>query len=181
MFIIRLRAIFSSLFIAWILVRFVLPHFWLHLSVVFHDRYVIKTFKTACILFGGARKTRPTSTRCTSQVPRYNYLLLMFDKQKLYGNGPTINWPRLKFTIALWSWDLHRVGVGVGELLSVHSLKWNPNDVLITCKVISNSLAIQRRKMSDWSSRDHVTLPHSKWRQYLHSLFIPVERRLIAA
>ena len=38
-----------------------------------------------------------------------------------------------------------------------------------------------RRKMSDWSSRDHVTLPSSKCRQYLHSLFIPVERRLIAA
>ena len=35
--------------------------------------------------------------------------------------------------------------------------------------------------MSDWSTRDHVTLPNSKWRQYLHSLFIPVERRLIAA
>ena len=30
-------------------------------------------------------------------------------------------------------------------------------------------------------SRDHVTLPNSEWRQYLHSLFIPVERRLIAA
>ena len=37
------------------------------------------------------------------------------------------------------------------------------------------------RKMSDWSSRDHVTSPNSKWRQYLHTLFIPVERRLIAA
>ena len=35
--------------------------------------------------------------------------------------------------------------------------------------------------MSDWSTRDHVTLPNSKWRQYLHRLFIPVERRLIAA
>jgi len=40
---------------------------------------------------------------------------------------------------------------------------------------------LHRRKMSDWSSRDHVTLPNSKWRQYLHTLFIPVERRLIAA
>ena len=40
---------------------------------------------------------------------------------------------------------------------------------------------LHRRKMSDWSTRDHVTLPNSKWRQYLHSLFIPVERRLIAA
>ena len=40
---------------------------------------------------------------------------------------------------------------------------------------------IHRRKMSDWSTRDHVTLPNSKWRQYLHRLFIPVERRLIAA
>ena len=40
---------------------------------------------------------------------------------------------------------------------------------------------VHRRKMSDWSSRDHVTLPNSKWRQYLHTLFIPVERRLIAA
>ena len=37
------------------------------------------------------------------------------------------------------------------------------------------------RKMSDSSKRDHVTLPNSKWRQYLHRLFIPVERRLIAA
>ena len=27
-----------------------------------------------------------------------------------------------------------------------------------------------RRKMSDWSTRDHVTLPNSKWRQYLHRL-----------
>ena len=35
--------------------------------------------------------------------------------------------------------------------------------------------------MSDWLSRDHVTLPNSKWRQHLHSLFIPVERRLIGA
>ena len=42
-------------------------------------------------------------------------------------------------------------------------------------------LNLHRRKMSDWSSRDHVTLPNSKWRQYLHTLFIPVERRLIAA
>ena len=40
---------------------------------------------------------------------------------------------------------------------------------------------LHRRKMSDWPSRDHVTLQNSKWRQYLHSLFIPVERRLIAA
>ena len=40
---------------------------------------------------------------------------------------------------------------------------------------------VHRRKMSDWSTRDHVTLPNSKWRQYLHSLFIIVERRLIAA
>ena len=38
-----------------------------------------------------------------------------------------------------------------------------------------------RRKMSDWSTRDHVTLPNSKWRQYIHLLFIPVERREIAA
>ena len=36
-------------------------------------------------------------------------------------------------------------------------------------------------KMSDWLTRDHVTLPNSKWWQYLHRLFIPVERRLIAA
>ena len=36
-------------------------------------------------------------------------------------------------------------------------------------------------EMSDYSSRDHVTLPNSKWRPYLHSLFIPVERRLIEA
>ena len=37
-----------------------------------------------------------------------------------------------------------------------------------------------RRKMSDWSTRDKVTLPNSKWHQYVHGLFIPVERRLIA-
>ena len=42
-------------------------------------------------------------------------------------------------------------------------------------------LSVHRRKTSDWSTRDHVTLPNSKWRQYLHRLFIPVERRLIAA
>ena len=36
-----------------------------------------------------------------------------------------------------------------------------------------------RRKMPDWSTRDHVTLPNSKWRQYPHRLFIPVEVRLI--
>ena len=35
--------------------------------------------------------------------------------------------------------------------------------------------------MHDWSTRDHVTLPNSKWRQYPHRLFIPVEIRLIAA
>ena len=40
---------------------------------------------------------------------------------------------------------------------------------------------LHRREMSDWSTRDHVTLPNPKWRQYLHRLFIPVERRLIAA
>ena len=39
---------------------------------------------------------------------------------------------------------------------------------------------IHRRKTSDWSTRDHVTLPNSKWRLYLHRLFIPVERSLIA-
>ena len=27
-----------------------------------------------------------------------------------------------------------------GELLPIHSLKWNPNDVLTTCKAISNGL-----------------------------------------
>ena len=42
-------------------------------------------------------------------------------------------------------------------------------------------IEFHRRKTSDWSTRDHVTLPNSKWRQYLHRLFIPVERRLIAA
>ena len=40
---------------------------------------------------------------------------------------------------------------------------------------------VHRRKTSHWSTRDHVTLPNSKWRQYLDRLFIPVERRLIAA
>ena len=37
-----------------------------------------------------------------------------------------------------------------------------------------------RRKMSDWSTRD-VTLPNSKWRQYIYRLLIPVLRRLIVA
>ena len=46
---------------------------------------------------------------------------------------------------------------------------------------IKEAKSFHRRKMSDWSSRDHVTLPNSKWRQYLQTLFIPVERRLIAA
>ena len=41
-------------------------------------------------------------------------------------------------------------------------------------------LILHRRKMSDWSTSDHVTLPKSKWRQYPYRLFIPVER-LIAA
>ena len=31
---------------------------------------------------------------------------------------------------------------------------------------------IHLRKMSDWSTRDHVTLPNSKWRQYLHRLWV---------
>ena len=30
---------------------------------------------------------------------------------------------------------------GGGELLPIHSLKWNPNDVLTTCKAISNAFA----------------------------------------
>ena len=42
-------------------------------------------------------------------------------------------------------------------------------------------VAVHRRKMSEWSTCDHVTLPSSKWRQYLHRLFIPVQRRLTAA
>ena len=41
--------------------------------------------------------------------------------------------------------------------------------------------SLHRRKTSDWSMRDHVTWPNSKWRLYLHRLFIPVERRFIAA
>ena len=49
------------------------------------------------------------------------------------------------------------------------------------CFQYGRSNSFHRRKMSDWSTRDHVTLPNSKWRQYLRRLFIPVERRLIAA
>ena len=49
------------------------------------------------------------------------------------------------------------------------------------CFNFVNWVKFHRRKTSDWSTRDHVTLPDLKWRQYLHSLFIPVERRLIAA
>ena len=45
----RFRAIFSQPF-ARILVRFVLPHFWLYLFVGFHDRYVIKAFRTAYLV-----------------------------------------------------------------------------------------------------------------------------------
>ena len=41
--------------------------------------------------------------------------------------------------------------------------------------------SLHRRKTSDWSMRDHVTWPNSKWRLYLHRLFIPVERRFIVA
>ena len=62
---IRSRAIFSQPF-AGILVRFVLPHFWLYLFVGFHDTYFIKTFRTAYLVV--LEKTRPTSTRCTVQV-----------------------------------------------------------------------------------------------------------------
>ena len=62
---IRLRPIFSQPF-ARILVRFVLPHFWLYLFVGFHDRYVIKAFRTAYLV--ELTKTPPTSTRCTAQV-----------------------------------------------------------------------------------------------------------------
>ena len=32
-------------------------------------------------------------------------------------------------------------GGGGGELLPIHSLKWNPNDVVTTCKAISKDLA----------------------------------------
>ena len=32
-------------------------------------------------------------------------------------------------------------------------------------------ISFHRRKTSDWSTRDHVTLPNSKWRQYIHRLF----------
>ena len=49
-----------------------------------------------------------------------------------------------------------------------------------SCSSIS-SQKLHRRKISDWSSRDYLTLPNSKWRQYPHRLFIPKERRLIAA
>ena len=34
-----------------------------------------------------------------------------------------------------------QVSGGGGELLPIHSLKWNPNDVLTTCKAISNAFA----------------------------------------
>ena len=40
-----------------------------------------------------------------------------------------------------------------------------------SCSQKNRSARLHRRKMTDWSSRDHVTLPHSKWRQYLHTLF----------
>ena len=33
------------------------------------------------------------------------------------------------------------LGGGGGKLLPIHSLKWNPNNVLTTCKVISKGLA----------------------------------------
>ena len=64
-------------------------------------------------------------------------------------------------------------------------ITWPANICLqiMVCSLVmlSNCVWLSRRKMSDWSSRDHVTLPNSKWRQYFHTLFIPVERRLIAA
>ena len=48
------------------------------------------------------------------------------------------------------------------------------------CVDIFRQWMLHRVKTSDWSTRDHVTLPNSKSRQYLHHLFISVERRLIA-
>ena len=51
----------------------------------------------------------------------------------------------------------------------------------LTAVTLMRCVVIHRRKMSDWSSSDHVTLPNLKWRQYPHTLFIPVEGRLIAA
>ena len=45
-----------------------------------------------------------------------------------------------------FKWGLRVCGVCIGggggaELLPIHSLKWNPNDVLTTCKAISKGLA----------------------------------------
>ena len=37
--------------------------------------------------------------------------------------------------------DYHTQGGGGGELLPIHSLKWNPNDVLTTCKAFRKGLA----------------------------------------
>ena len=54
------------------------------------------------------------------------------------------------------------------------------DDIALEQNIIS-CRQFHRRKTSDWSTRDHVTLPNSKWRQYLHRLFIPVDRRLFAA
>ena len=48
---------------------------------------------------------------------------------------------------------------------------------LCTCVRYWPGRGIHQRKMSDWLTQDHVTLPNSKWRQDLHH----VERRLIAA
>ena len=56
------------------------------------------------------------------------------------------------------------------------------NSSIFLCGVTVFRIPLSRffHRRKTWT-RDHVTLPNSKWRLYLHRLFIPVERRFIAA
>ena len=80
------------------------------------------------------------------------------------------------------SWYIHSIMIASSRRSDLPWSQEGASVVLFTHE--QNSICRQklhRRKMSDRSSRDYVTLPNSKWRRYLHSLCIPVERRLIAA
>ena len=74
----------------------------------------------------------------------------------------------MKFILGKWLWGWGGGGGGVKIPVNLHTFT-------------AGRQAFHRRKLSDWSTRDHVTLPNSKWRQYIHRLFIPVERSEIAA
>ena len=54
---------------------------------------------------------------------------------------------------------------GGGKLLPIHSLKWNPNDVLTTCKAISKGLA---SGFVYWSSALRQTIDQRSWEKNKH-------------